>query len=148
MTQPQTSSRVKFAQSPEEIRACYPVMRELRTHLSPERYEELVARMRKNESYQLAYVEDRGRVVAVAGFRYLEMLYTDGKIMYVDDLVTDPQVRSGGHGHTLMQWLEDEARRNGCVELHLDSGVQRFDAHRFYFRERMHVSSYHFRLKL
>jgi hypothetical protein len=30
----------------------------------------------------------------------------------------------------------------------LDSGTHRRDAHRFYFRERMHISSYHFALKL
>jgi GNAT superfamily N-acetyltransferase len=146
--QPKRSSQVRSAQTPAEVRRCYPVMHQLRTHLSPERFEELATRMQKNEGYQLAYVESEGEVAAVAGFRYMEMLYTDGKIMYVDDLVTDPERRSSGHGHLLLQWLEDEARRNGCTELHLDSGVQRFDAHRFYFRERMHVSSYHFRLKL
>jgi GNAT superfamily N-acetyltransferase len=145
-TQPAAS--VRLAASIEEVRACYPVMHQLRTHLSPERYEELVTRMQKNEGYQLAYITEQGRVAAVAGFRYLEMLYTDGKIMYVDDLVTDPNQRSSGHGRTMLRWLQEEAKRNGCLELHLDSGVQRFDAHRFYFRERMHVSSYHFRLKL
>jgi GNAT superfamily N-acetyltransferase len=124
----QTSGSVRLAQTAEEIRYCYPVMQQLRTHLTPERYEELVTRMQKNEGYQLAYVDSDRSVAAVAGFRYMEMLYTDGRIMYVDDLVTDPQQRSHGHGHTLMQWLEAEARRNGCVELHLDSGVQRFDA--------------------
>ena len=146
--QPKGSSQVRSAQTPVEVRRCYPVMHQLRTHLSPERFEELATRMQKNEGYHLAYVESDGDVAAVAGFRYMEMLYTDGKIMYVDDLVTDPERRSSGHGHLLLQWLEEEARRNGCTELHLDSGVQRFDAHRFYFRERMHVSSYHFRLKL
>jgi GNAT superfamily N-acetyltransferase len=145
---PQSASQVRIATNAEDIRHCFPVMQQLRTHLSLERYQELVARMQKNEGYQLAYIAEHDIVVAVAGFRYMEMLYTDGKVLYVDDLITDPQQRSHGHGRTLMDWLVAEAKRNACVELHLDSGVQRFDAHRFYFRERMHVSSYHFRLKL
>jgi GNAT superfamily N-acetyltransferase len=145
---PQSASQVQIAITSEEIRRCFPVMQLLRTHLSLPRYEELVASMQKKEGYQLAYIAEQGTVVAVAGFRYMEMLYTDGRVLYVDDLITDPQQRSYGHGHTLMEWLTAEAKRNGCVDLHLDSGVQRFDAHRFYFRERMHVSSYHFRLKL
>jgi hypothetical protein len=32
--------------------------------------------------------------------------------------------------------------------LELDSGVQRFAAHRFYFRERMWISRHHFSLEL
>jgi GNAT superfamily N-acetyltransferase len=66
----------------------------------------------------------------------------------VDDLVTDGAHRSRAHGRTLFEWLVAEARRLGCDQLCLESGVQRFDAHRFYFRQRMHVSAYHFTLSL
>jgi GNAT superfamily N-acetyltransferase len=139
---------VRVAETADDIRRCFPVMQQLRTHLTLDRYLELVARMRAHEGYTLAFVEEAGVVTAVAGYRYMELLYTDGKVLYVDDLITDANLRSRGHGHTLMEWLKEEARRNQCVELHLDSGVQRFDAHRFYLTERMHISSYHFRLKL
>jgi GNAT superfamily N-acetyltransferase len=64
--------------------------------------------------------------------------------MYVDDLISNDESRSKGHGKKLLEWLEDYARQDGCDELHLDSGVQRFDAHRFYQREGMHISCHHF----
>jgi GNAT superfamily N-acetyltransferase len=144
----QSASQVKIAQTDAEVRACFPVMQQLRTHLTLEQYLVMVARMQHAEGYCLAFVEDEARITAVAGYRFMEMLYTGGKLLYVDDLVTDANSRSRGHGHALMAWLKDEAQRNGCTELHLDSGVQRFDAHRFYLAERMHISSYHFRLKL
>jgi hypothetical protein len=48
----------------------------------------------------------------------------------------------------LLDWLVEQARLHGCENLELDSGVQRFDTHRFYFRKRMHISSYHFRLQI
>ena len=47
-----------------------------------------------------------------------------------------------------VDWLIEEARKQGCDNLELDSGVQRFDAHRFYFSKRMSISSYHFRIKI
>ena len=71
-----------------------------------------------------------------------------GRNLYVDDLATLPDERSKGWGGRLFEWLEAEARRQGCAELHLDSGVQRGGAHRFYFRRRMTISAYHFALKL
>jgi GNAT superfamily N-acetyltransferase len=97
--------------------------------------------------YRLAYVEDASRVAAVAGFRILECLAW-GKFLYVDDLVTDERLRSKGHGRELLRWLAAHARENGCAELHLDSGVQRFGAHRFYLREGMDITSHHFGMKL
>jgi GNAT superfamily N-acetyltransferase len=85
--------------------------------------------------------------VAVAGYRLSESLVA-GRNLYVDDLVSAETERSRGYGKLLLDWLKAEARAAGCSELHLDSGVQRHDAHRFYLRERMHISSYHFRLSL
>jgi GNAT superfamily N-acetyltransferase len=97
--------------------------------------------------YRLAYVEDASRVAAVAGFRILECLAW-GKFLYVDDLVTDEGSRSKGHGRELLRWLAAHAREKGCAELHLDSGVQRFGAHRFYLSRRMEIRSHHFVLPL
>ena len=140
-------TRIAVANSTEEIRRCYPVMRELRTHLANEKeFLERVARQQK-QGYQVAFLESGGQVRAVAGYRFLESLFS-GKNLYVDDLVTLDADRSCGYGGQLLDWLAEEARVNNCETLELDSGVQRFDAHRFYFSKRMSISSYHFRIKL
>jgi GNAT superfamily N-acetyltransferase len=122
-------------------------MVQLRPHLTRESLVAQVRRQREREGYQLVYVEDEGQVRALAGFRFQEML-ARGWHMYVDDLVTDELGRSRGYGAFLMDWLVARAREEGCVNLDLDSGVQRFAAHRFYFRQRMTISSYHFALPL
>src|SRR5213082_3578995 len=134
------------AKTASEIRKCYPVMRELRTHLTGE--DEFVERVlgQQNEGYHLAFLEVESEVRAVAGYRFLNSLFS-GKNLYVDDLVTREADRSHGYGGQLLDWLIDEARANGCETFELDSGVQRFDAHRFYFLKRMSISSYHFRIK-
>ena len=92
-------------------------------------------------------MDDGGRLVAVAGWR-LVACTTAGRRLYVDDLVTDPAVRSAGHGQLLLAELERRARDAGCSILDLDSGVHRGAAHRFYFRERMTITAYHFMLPL
>jgi len=140
-------TRIGIAKTEEEIRRCYPVMRELRTHLAHEKeFTDRVA-VQQKQGYHLAFLESDGEVCAVAGYRFLDSLFS-GKNLYVDDLVTRDADRSRGYGGKLLDWLADEARANNCKTLELDSGVQRFDAHRFYFSKRMSISSYHFRINL
>ena len=141
------NARIAVATTQEEIRRCFPVMHELRTHLVDEQeFMKRVVRQQK-QGYQLAFLEAEAKVRAVAGYRFLESLFS-GKNLYVDDLVTRDADRSRGYGGQLLDWLVDLARTNSCETLELDSGVQRFDAHRFYFSKRMSISSYHFRIKI
>ncbi len=133
---------VREAFSDAEVAATYPVMRQLRPHLDEEEYVRRVRRMRE-EGYRLAIVVEGDDVMYVAGFRVIEFL-AHGRFLYVDDLVTDEGARSSGGGKQMLGWLAAEARSAGCEKLQLDSGVQRYTAHRFYFREGMHISSYHF----
>lgn len=84
-----------------------------------------------------------GEVRGVGVFRIYENTF-NGTQMYVDDLVTDPSHRSTGVGHALMQWMQEKAREFACEAYDLDSGTQRQQAHKFYFREQMVVTSFHF----
>lgn len=138
--------KIALAETEADIARCYPVMVELRPHLKAT---EFTARVRKQQAtgFHLAYLVEAGEVRAVAGFRYLETLAW-GKILYVDDLVADPAQRSRGFGGQLFDWLVAQAKQNNCDEFHLDSGVQRFGAHRFYLARRMDINCHHFALKL
>jgi GNAT superfamily N-acetyltransferase len=137
---------VHLAESDEEIAHCFPVMHQLRPHLVEASF---VARVREQqrEGYALAYVQEDASVVSVAGFRIMENL-ASGRLLYLDDLASLEGKRSKGYGKTIFAWLVDHAHASGCAYLELDSGVQRFDAHRFYLTNRMIISAHHFRLKL
>lgn len=137
---------VRLATTDDEVTGCFAVMQQLRTHL---REREFLPTIRRQESggFRLAFLEDDGRVRAVAGFRVMDKL-SAGRVLYVDDLVTDESGRSRGYGKRLLEWLIERAREADCQSLELDSGVQRFDAHRFYLTNRMVISSHHFRLVL
>lgn len=87
------------------------------------------------------------RIVAVTGFRIREMLAT-GRTLYVDDLVTDSESRSAGYGKIVLDWLKHYASESGCETLSLDSGTHRQDAHAFYLRERLRITSFHFAIPI
>jgi GNAT superfamily N-acetyltransferase len=138
---------IALAETDEEIGRCFAVMSQLRPHLVAA---EFVSRVRsmQAEGYRLAALEDdKGVVGCVAGFRIMDMLVS-GRVLYVDDLVSDSASRSHGYGAAMLAWLAERATEAACVTLQLDSGTHRHDAHRFYFRERMHISSFHFTRKL
>jgi GNAT superfamily N-acetyltransferase len=126
--------------------ATFPVMRQLRPGFTEAEYVAAIARM-ANDGFHLVAVAQAGTVTAVAGYRLGESLAW-GRYLYVDDLVTDEAGRSRGHGALLLDWLKQHAVRQDCRQLHLDSGVQRHRAHRFYLRERMDIAAYHFKVDL
>ncbi len=138
---------VRFAGTDAELEKCYRAIVELRPHLTEAAFVKAVRRQDESDGYRLVYVEDDGEVMAAAGFRILSML-VNGRVLYVDDLVTLEERRSRGYGKFLFEWLARYARDQECRTLELDSGTQRAAAHRFYFRQRMQISSFHFRMKL
>jgi GNAT superfamily N-acetyltransferase len=111
--------------------AAYPVMKQLRTHLSQERFLELTREATVSEGYKLAALYEEGKIMALTGFMPMITLY-NGKSIWVCDLVTDSSVRSKGYGEKLLNYVETWAKNNGYDIISLSSGLQRLNAHRFY----------------
>lgn len=123
-----------------------PVLQELRPHLT----EQLLAQVLREgapQGLRFTAVFAGERCVAVAGWRIIANTSAIRKL-YVDDLSTSASERSRGYGRMLLNELRERAIAAGCTALSLDSGVQRFDAHRFYLRERMNITAHHFDQKL
>ncbi|MER6450060.1 GNAT family N-acetyltransferase [Streptomyces venezuelae] len=120
-----------------------PVLLELRPHLTEELFLAIVAEAHgQGLRFTAAYDAD-GRCVGAAGWRIV-VNTAAVRSLYVDDLVTAAASRSSGVGRELLAHLEQHARAAGCTALTLESGTQRTDAHRFYFRERMAVTTFGF----
>ncbi len=136
---------IQLATTDEEIRACFPVMQQLRPHIVEERaFIDQVQRQLK-EGYHLVYLQEKGEVRAVTGFRILEFLAW-GKVLYIDDLVSDAARRRNGCGTKLLKWVINRAKGAKCDQVHLDSGPQRHDAHRLYLNHGFKIIGYHFAL--
>ncbi|HYT85576.1 MAG TPA: GNAT family N-acetyltransferase [Burkholderiales bacterium] len=131
--------------APDWLKKAEAVHRQLRTALPPE-YEAKMKRVFAGGA-RMCVAADGADVAGVAVYRIYENTFY-GKQLYVDDLVTDEARRSSGVGRTLLGYLEQKARAAGFDSLTLDSGTQRLQAHKFYFREGMAVTSFHFMKKL
>jgi len=111
-------TEILLATTDVEIKACYPVMQQLRPAYSEVAF---LTQTKKQiqKGYHLAYLKDGRHICSVAGYRYSECL------AWVD-------------------WLMEQAKSQQCAQLHLDSGVQRLDAHRFYEAQGMVHNSHHY----
>lgn len=130
--------------------AAFCVLREGRPVMaSAEIFTQWVNLKQRPEGYRLvaAFLPGMPDAVAAAGFRVLHQL-SKARFLYVDDLVTLPAHRSTGHAGMVFDWLVAEARRQNCERLELDSGHQRYDAHRFYLKHGMIISAHHFSMTL
>lgn len=117
------------------------IHRQLRPHL-PDDYLLKMKRVLKDARIALAVEENNVRGLAV--YRWHENTY-DGLKFYIDDLVTDETLRSRGVGHALIAHLESVAKKLGANGLVLDSGTQRTQAHKFYFREGFVIPAFNFK---
>jgi GNAT superfamily N-acetyltransferase len=120
-----------------------PVLAELRAHLTPEILAGVYEEGYPQGLRFTAVYDDLQTCVAVAGWRLMATTVALRKL-YVDDLVTAAAHRSRGIGGALLGELERRARQAGCEWMDLDSAVTRGEAHRFYMREGMPITSFHF----
>lgn len=125
---------MRLVESDDEYRASFPVMRELRPHLASAGAFTVQARRQGEQGYRLLAAWQDGRVKALGGYRILENLL-NGRFLYVDDLVTTADARRHGLGGRMLDALRDEARRQGCANFVLDTGLHMPLAQRFYYRQ-------------
>ncbi len=123
----------------------FPVLQELRPHLTPECLE---AALRDGGAQGLVFIGLFGddQCIGVAGYRLINNT-SAGRKLHVDDLVVTESNRSLGAGKLLFAELVRRAEQLQCTALELDSGVQRFEAHKFYLQSGMHIRSHHFSLQ-
>jgi len=139
--------KIIHIESEAEAKQCFPIMQILRPKLDEEEFLKRFTAQKK-ENYQLiACVDEMTDVSALAGFRILNYMAW-GKILYVDDLVTDPKKKRKGFGGALLGWMKKKAKEEGCDEIHLDTGYTRQDAHRLYLNKGFELSSHHLSMKL
>jgi len=127
--------------APELLAAAEVVHRQLRANL-PADY---VSRMHEvfASGAEMAVAVSGGKVVGLTVFRVIEKTYS-GRELYCDDLVTDEAQRSTGAGKAMVAYMQGLCRERKCDTFALDSGTQRTQAHKFYFREGLVVSAFHF----
>lgn len=134
--------QVQIAKTEEDILKCWEVIYQLRPHLVKDKFVATVLEM-IGEGYILAFIEADGKAVSAIGYRYQQYLY-NGKHFYIDDLTTLAEARGYGYAGALLDHVAEEARKNNYATVTLDSGHQRFTAHRLYLNKGFDIVAHHF----
>ena len=139
----QSQIEIKHIESDADLAASFPVMKQLRPHLSDcAAYKEQVARQR-TQGYRLLGAWRDGVIVGLAGYRLQDnLLY--GRFVYVDDLVVSATLHRSGFGECLLQAARQQAAALNCRHFVLDTGLHMALAQRFYFRQGLLAKGMHF----
>jgi ribosomal protein S18 acetylase RimI-like enzyme len=121
---------IKFIESIEESKSVFPIMKELRSHLSEAEYLELLLSAKAN-GYQLVGAYEGKNCLGLMGYRTL-FDFVHGKHIYIDDLVVTASIRSQGIGAQLLSYAKEIAMSNGCSRLRLCTGNENENGKRFY----------------
>ncbi|WP_455931188.1 GNAT family N-acetyltransferase [Priestia aryabhattai] len=138
---------VKLMKSDSEILSTFSTFKQLRPHLTEDKFLEKIKRLQDKYDFNLVAVIENDEVKAAAGYRITESLAW-GNYFYVDDLITNEKSRRKGYAKILWEWLISQAKENECKQFHLDSGVHRHDAHRFYLKGGLDITCHHFQMSL
>ena len=143
MTDIETAPQIVHVDDPQGFMQCFALMRELRPHLTDATaFTQQVIRQQA-QGYLLLAAKQDTKVVALAGYRLQENLIY-GRFIYVDDLVTSPDLRGQRLGEQLMDAIKAEVARQDCAYLVLDTGLGNALAQRFYFRQGFLSKGMHF----
>lgn len=130
-----------------ELLRLFPVYQELRPHLHEFNSfcEQIFAQF--NEQFRIYAAIENDSIYGCIGFR--EMTTTAwGKIVYIDDLITAEEFRGNGAADMLLDFAIEYAKLNDCKEIHLDTGYQRFAAHKVYLNKGFQLNCHHLALKI
>jgi ribosomal protein S18 acetylase RimI-like enzyme len=137
---------IKLATEKKDFLKCWEVVKLLRPALDQDRYLTLMLYM-LDEGYKMIYIEENGQVVSFCGYRLITMLYR-GRSLYIDDLCTLMEYRGKGYARALLDHVFNEAKEEELQSIHLDSGHQRYEAHKLYLNSGFKIRAHHFQLTL
>jgi hypothetical protein len=130
----------------EEIKYCYKIMHQIREDLNEVDFLSMISKQLK-DGYKVVYVTHDKEVICVAGFTICHKLAW-GKHLFIEDFITDKSVKSIDAAKALLDFVKIYAKQQKCTSIHLDSSIERKEAHKFYLKEDMKIDSYHFSFKI
>jgi hypothetical protein len=130
-----------------EINSIIPLVQKLTNYkysddILKERFAEMVT-----QNYECAGVYEGEKLIGVSGMWFCTRHYA-GKSMEVDHVYIDDGYRSHGLGKQFFGWIYDYVRAKGYNSVELNTYVQNYPSHKFYYNEGFEILGYHFFKKL
>ncbi len=120
--------------------------------LNEENVSEALLKSRFNEmkfqNYECAGVFDaKNDLIGISGLWFCTRHYA-GKSVELDHVYIKPEHRNNGLGKQFMSWIEEYIKRKGYQSMELNTYVQNYPSHKFYYNEGYEILGYHFLKKL
>lgn len=125
------AQQIVILRTQSELEQAYPVMKELRPHITLQNFLDIYHQSHKTTGYEIAALKVDGQIQAIMGYRIL-FDYVHGKHCYIDDLVSSEQYRSKGFGAELLKYAEQFSKEQGCTGLRLCTGIENERGKKFY----------------
>lgn len=106
--------------------------------LLKERFNEM-----KDQNYECAVIVNGEEVIGVTGLWFCTRHYV-GKAVELDHVYIKPEFRNEGLGKKFMHWLYKYVKTKGCNSMELNTYVQNYPSHKFYYNEGYEIWGYHF----
>lgn len=99
------------------------------------------------QNYECAGIFDGDKLIGVTGLWFCTRHYA-GKSVEPDHVYIDDGYRGKGLGKQFFEWIYNYARQKGCEAVELNTYVNNYPSHKFYYNEGFQILGYHFFKKL
>jgi GNAT superfamily N-acetyltransferase len=107
-----------------------------------ERFAEMIT-----QNYECAGMFNGNTLIGISGLWFCTRHYT-GKSVELDHVYINPEFRNQGLGKQFMDWIKIYCTKKGCQSIELNTYVNNYPSHKFYYNEGMEIWGYHFYKKL
>lgn len=96
-----------------------------------------------SQNYECVAMYDEDKLIGVAGMWFMTRHYS-GKSMEPDHVYISNEYRRKGLGKRFFDWIHAYAKEKGCNSSELNTYVQNYPSHKFYYNEGYEIYGYHF----
>ena len=99
------------------------------------------------QNYECAGIFDEEKLVGISGLWYCTRHYS-GKSVEPDHVFIDDDYRGKGLGKQFFEWIYNYVKLKGYESVELNTYVNNYPSHKFYYNEGSEILGYHFFKKL
>ena len=126
-----------------EIKSIIPMVQELSENKTPNSVLEARFQEMTTQNYECAVVYDNEKLIGVTGLWFCTRHYS-GKSVELDHVIIDENYRNKGLGKEFMIWIENYVKDKGYEAIELNTYVQNYPSHKFYYNLGFDILGYHF----
>lgn len=99
------------------------------------------------QNYECAVIYDDKKLIGVTGLWYCTRHYA-GKSVELDHVYIEEAYRNKGLGKQFLKWIDTYTKEKGVEAMELNTYVQNYPSHKFYYNEGFQILGYHFLKRL